>query len=157
MLSLRSCRFLILMCQLILTISAGGTRFGQNRLQADWLSGQLPSMILKCICFFSFLHAPMFSVFLFYAGCLNLWFCSKNDSNCVIFQKRWMFLIHALHETQKTAAKGIKTKAAVRNKAVKCPKQRIKVRLLCELLFYPSTLWEVRITIYYLRKDYTSL
>jgi len=51
-----------------------------------------------------------------------------------------MFLIHALSEMQKTAAKGIKTKAAVQIEAVKCPKQQIKARLLCGLLFYPSTL-----------------
>lgn len=53
-------------------------------------------------------------------------------------------MVHALHEMQKTAANGIKTKAAVRIEVVKCPKRQIKVRLLCELLFYPSTLCETR-------------
>jgi hypothetical protein len=41
---------------------------------------------------------------------------------------------------KKTAANGIKTKAAVQSEAVKCPKRQIKVCLLCGLLFYPSAL-----------------
>jgi hypothetical protein len=52
-----------------------------------------------------------------------------------------MFLIHALLEVQKkTAAKGIKTKAAVQSEAVKYTKRQIKVCLLCGLLFCSSTL-----------------
>jgi len=55
-----------------------------------------------------------------------------------------MFLIQALPEVQKTAANGIKTKAAVQSEAVKCPKRQIKACLLYRLLFYPSTLCETR-------------
>ena len=43
---------------------------------------------------------------------------------------------------KKTAANGIKTKAAVQSEAVKCPKRQIKACLLYRLLFYPSTLYE---------------